>query len=55
MEAVHYTVKAITTCQLAGEYGAGDTLTGNLVAVSAPVSSVTRCVFMAALKTPALL
>ena len=41
---------AITTYQLAGEYGADDLLAGSIVTISTLVSSVTLCVFVAVLK-----
>ena len=41
---------AITTYQLAGEYGADDLLAGSIVTISTLASSVTLCVFVAVLK-----
>ncbi len=41
---------AITTYQLAGEYGADDLLAGSIVTISTLFSSVTLCVFVAVLK-----
>ena len=46
---------AITTYQLAGEYGADDLLAGSIVTTSTLVSSVTLCVFVALLKQMALI
>ena len=41
---------AITTYQLAGEYGADDLLAGSIVTISTLFSSVTLCLFVAVLK-----
>ena len=46
---------AITTYQLAGEYGADDLLAGSIVTISTLVSSVTLCLFVAVLKSLALI
>ena len=46
---------AITTYQLAGEYGADDLLAGSIVTTSTLVSSVTLCVFVALLKQTGLI
>ena len=46
---------AITTYQLAGEYGADDLLAGSIVTISTLVSSVTLCVFVAVLKNLSLI
>lgn len=46
---------AITTYQLAGEYGADDLLAGSIVTTSTLVSSITLCLFVAVLKNLALI
>lgn len=46
---------AITTYQLAGEYGADDLLAGSIVTISTLVSSVTLCLFVAVLKNLSLI
>ena len=46
---------AITTYQLAGEYGADDLLAGSIVTISTLFSSVTLCLFVAVLKNLSLI
>lgn len=46
---------AITTYQMAGEYGADDLLAGSIVTISTLVSSVTLCLFVAVLKNLSLI
>ena len=46
---------AITTYQLAGEYGADDLLAGSIVTISTFFSSVTLCLFVAVLKNLSLI